>query len=122
MEPIYVFVYGTLKKGKSRNYVFEHHRYLGTATVQGLDMYDLFSFPGVIKGSGSVAGEVYHIAPAVLTLLDRIESYPDFYTRDLVDAHLEDGSVVKTWVYILKDTWYAREHKKIVGEPAVWNR
>ncbi|SFC76787.1 Uncharacterized conserved protein YtfP, gamma-glutamylcyclotransferase (GGCT)/AIG2-like family [Polaromonas sp. OV174] len=71
----YVFVYGTLRRGESRdiNRLLPVPQWLGSASVSGL-LYDLGTYPGLLLGGpGRVVGEVYAISPALERQLDAIE-------------------------------------------------
>lgn len=63
-------------------------------------MYDLGDYPAVIEhGSSAIHGEVYKITSDLLTKLDNLEGYPDYYHRILIESSL--GFV---WMYVLNQT------------------
>jgi len=94
-----VFVYGSLKRGQANHHVLEGGRWLGTATMVGLALYDLGPFPMAIANGDatcSLEGEVYAVGAALLERLDRFEGAPRLYQRQ---AHaLADGRTA--WVYV----------------------
>jgi gamma-glutamylcyclotransferase (GGCT)/AIG2-like uncharacterized protein YtfP len=94
-----VFVYGSLKRGQANHHVLKGGRWLGTAALAGLALYDLGPFPMAIANGDatcSLEGEVYAVGAALLERLDRFEGAPRLYQRQ---AHaLADGRTV--WVYV----------------------
>jgi gamma-glutamylcyclotransferase (GGCT)/AIG2-like uncharacterized protein YtfP len=113
-----VFVYGTLRTGDIRFGVETFIEMLAPeAYLEGFDMLDLGSFPGLIPfdadnaaGLPRVRGEV-HIYEH-LKILDGIEGYdaksPEkgFYNRQQVTVHTPDGDMGDCWVY----TYNAPDH------------
>ena len=86
-----VFVYGSLKRGNNVRGMqfFQGAIRVGQAqTTAGIySMLDLGSFPGVIlDGKHDINGEVYIIDELILSQLDAIEGYPDFYDRTEVET------------------------------------
>jgi gamma-glutamylcyclotransferase (GGCT)/AIG2-like uncharacterized protein YtfP len=81
-----VFVYGTLMKG------FVHHDKLGQskrlaeqAFVRG-ELYNTHEYyPAMIRGNGTVYGELYEVSEDVLKVLDNLEEYTGDPERDLYD-------------------------------------
>lgn len=98
---IFVFVYGSLKKGKSNHSVLtDRAQFMRPATIQGAVMVDLGSFPAIIKGTGEVTGEVYSITPEIMARLDRLEGHPRFYKREIIDI----GEGQQAWTYYLSES------------------
>ena len=70
-------------------------------------MYSTQSIPFVSRSQkvSTIFGEVYSVTPDVLMSLDSLESYdpssPDsnWYTRELIDINLKDGSTVQAFCY-----------------------
>ena len=86
-----VFVYGSLKRGNNVRGMqfFQGAIRVGQAqTTAGIySMLDLGSFPGVtLDGKHDINGEVYIIDEQILSQLDAIEGYPDFYDRTEVET------------------------------------
>ena len=72
---MYLFVYGTLCKGLSRNSILQNTEYLGIASCTG-KLLNIGFYPALIQGDGKVIGEIYQIDPKVLLpKLDKIEGY-----------------------------------------------
>ena len=96
-----VFVYGTLMQGRSN-----HDYYLGgkemidDATLDGFDMYDIGSFPGIVPGDGVVKGELYEVSEKELASLDYLEGEGSLYIRRCVPVTTRSGKTVLAQVYI----------------------
>lgn len=114
-----VFVYGTLKRGKTNHRLLEKSKFIGEAyTVDCFNMYTV-GFPVLMKtatGGHSVLGEVYEIDDNTLEHLDALESNGRMYEREQVpvvyadnvtDAY--DNGVVENgvWVYIGKPEYWS---------------
>ena len=95
-----VFVYGTLMKGQANHRLLRDESYLGEATLDGYDMYDLGYFPGIVPGTGTVRGELYRVVTVELLSLDVLEGQGTLYSRETVPVRLEDGSAVDAFVYV----------------------
>ena len=80
-----IFVYGSLLSGLSNHKLLEAYdaKLIGTArTGSRFTMLDLGAFPGIVEGNESqIVGEVYEVDHDCFAMLDRLEGYPDFYTR-----------------------------------------
>lgn len=114
----YVFVYGSLKEGFSNNRVLTSPWFgRGPATIsekygQGITMRQDFTmvhmggFPGVVNGGGTQAiwGEVWSVSDFKLEWLDQMEHVPTMYNRIEVEVVLDDGELVKAFMYVLSDT------------------
>jgi gamma-glutamylaminecyclotransferase len=106
---IFVFVYGSLKKG------FVNSRYLSFSDYVG-DFVSEKPFHMIVRINGTypylledcainkekiqVKGEIYKVSRYVLGRLDSLESHPDYYQRTL--HKFTDGvRIIEAWVYIL---------------------
>ena len=98
-----VFVYGTLKKQNSIRgmTIFTHlDNFVGEAfTIDSVfDMYSFGEYPAVTPtGKHKIKGEVWEVDDDTLELLDRIEGYPDFYTRSEIQTTL--GAAWMYWIH-----------------------
>ena len=93
-----VFVYGTLKKGKSNHDFLKDSKFLNDAKIHGVTMYNLGHYPAlVLSGHASVSGEVYRVNSKTLEHLDHLEGHPVFYRREFVG--LSTGQ--EAWTYFL---------------------
>ncbi len=99
----FIFVYGTLMKGRS-NYV----HFLAPAEpvtrgeIKGFTMYDIGSFPGIVKGDGIVKGEVYKVNETQLQAIDRLEGEGYLYKKELVtvECDLLGEMDIEAYVYV----------------------
>jgi gamma-glutamylcyclotransferase (GGCT)/AIG2-like uncharacterized protein YtfP len=80
---IYVFVYGTLRRGEINDLSLAAARaglpvpeYAGSAAVRG-HLYDFGDWPGLLPDPDGMAvtGDVYRIDPRLLPVMDAIEEY-----------------------------------------------
>ena len=99
-----LFVYGTLKKGFSRNTVLKDSSFIGQVKTKPLfTMIDLVYFPGVLEiGNTSIYGELYRVSDETLQYCDAIEGHPDFYKR--IEIKLPNG--ITAWCYVLDHAKY----------------
>ena len=107
-EKIYLFAYGTLRRGLEspvKEAIERQLSYVGEGLVTAR-LYDLGAYPAAIKGSGTevVTGDVFDVTNVDTTfqLLDEYEG--DEYIRELVDVKLKNGETVKAWIY-----WYNKD-------------
>lgn len=116
-----IFLYGTLRRGGSRD-VRRFYRgagFVGEARVRGT-LYDLGDYPGLRldEGGGWVAGELFDVAPETLARLDEWEmidpAAPDAgeYRRVRLVAERPGGVPEECWGYEI-----ARE--KCIGRPVI---
>ncbi|MDG6244265.1 MAG: gamma-glutamylcyclotransferase [Methanolobus sp.] len=109
---MYIFVYGTLKKGHPSNKLLKNSEYIGTArTAEKFTMFDFGNFPGVLKYaeekkdedglpqhmSTFIYGEVYNITAEILETLDRYEG--DWYFRE--EVQLVSG--IRALMYFIRN-------------------
>ena len=106
-----VFVYGTLKHGFYNHRVMlkANGRFVGAhITEPEYTMVSLRAYPAVLdQGDTSIHGEVYEVDS--LLYLDRLEGYPGFYDRKIIDT-----SFGPAWMYLLAD-----RHKDVTMYPKV---
>lgn len=91
-----VFVYGTLKSGKSNHKCLEGSAFLMKATARGI-LLDNGWYPMMIPGDGVVHGEVYKVDDSTMARLDRLEGHPHVYRRERIT--LLDPKVT-VWTYL----------------------
>ncbi|QNO16718.1 gamma-glutamylcyclotransferase [Alkalicella caledoniensis] len=101
-EEVNVFVYGTLMKSNRNGMTYlKDAKCLGEATLEGYELYDLGSFPGIVQGDGKVKGEVYTISVDKLPELDRYEGEGSLYKRNKVEVYSEESKEkVNCYVYV----------------------
>lgn len=99
---IKVFVYGTLMEGCWNHHYLDGQKYLGAARINGYALYQVSSFPGVVKhGQEEIQGELYQVDSAALVRLDQLEGEGRLYKRIQDVAYTADGAAHKAYVY----TW-----------------
>jgi len=93
-----LFVYGTLKRDFHNAYYLQDARFLGEFTTDSIySMYNFGTYPAVSEfGQTSIKGEVYEISAIQLVSIDRLEWYPDFYQRVVIET-----SFGEAWMYVV---------------------
>jgi gamma-glutamylcyclotransferase (GGCT)/AIG2-like uncharacterized protein YtfP len=121
METDLFFVYGTLKVGGYFAKQFDDFR-INTieAEIEGYDLFDLGSFPGIKPGKGKVIGELheYRDPEKVTRYMDSIEGYqPELrdgmYLRRRIPVKTITGDIKEANVYVfnLKIPEYSKKLK-----------
>jgi gamma-glutamylcyclotransferase (GGCT)/AIG2-like uncharacterized protein YtfP len=110
--PVYVFVYGTLRRGDDNDItrLEPAPNWVGNAVIHGT-MHHLGAYPGVVLGGvGQVLGEVYAITPTLEQRLDEIEElYPqqsDEYVKRRILVEVDD-TVLTCLVYEINPRYIA---------------
>ena len=115
-----VFVYGSLKRGFINHHVMAGTEFLGAGVTQpGFAMLGLGRYPGVVRGTAVIAGEVFAVPAPRMGRLDRLEDNGRVYRREVIPIRLPSG-VVDAWIYLYL---LARGHKKPVkprGNVVTW--
>lgn len=93
-----LYCYGLLKKGFALSTYIKECEYIGVSFLSGYDMYSNGSYPMIIKGSGTIKGEVYEVNKETLDYLDSVEYG---YNRKIVKV-LVNGKEEDCYVYIWK--------------------
>ena len=113
---VYLFVYGSLKKGFENEHLLNKATYISKAvTVRKFAMYTTKNdqYPYLIKDKplNYIEGEVYKIARKdLLKKIDIFEGSPDYYTRESIEIKsrsFENNKRVFTYFYTNK-----KDHKK----------
>lgn len=98
MEKHLVFVYGTLKRGGRLHDALRYANFLGVHSTD--PVYAMYTtndlYPYICDGNSVVHGEVFEVDDENLRYLDRVEGYPDFYNRKLIETPWGDA-----WVYYI---------------------
>lgn len=94
-----LFVYGTLKRGFRNAYYLNDADYLGEFTTRShYSMYDFGGYPAVSQaGNSAIAGEVYRVNLDHIAATDRLEWYPDFYQRVIIETAYGEA-----WMYVVQ--------------------
>lgn len=105
MKEIYIFTYGTLKRGFSNNHFLNDALFVSNSiTCEKYSMYPCTNnmFPFLIKSEKKhqIKGEVFKTnSKKLLDDLDYLEGYPNLYLREFINVKLENNSIVKALVY-----------------------
>jgi gamma-glutamylcyclotransferase (GGCT)/AIG2-like uncharacterized protein YtfP len=116
MNPDYLFVYGTLRRGSDNDLCHllgEHADFVSYANYQG-QLYEVDYYPGAVPSDNpldQVRGELYRLktlelADFVLSVLDEYEECgtafqaPTEFVRRVQPVWLESGERVIAWVYL----------------------
>lgn len=102
----FLFVYGTLRSGRSNHFLAETSGLISVspAIAPGLLLYHLETegYPAVIPGRGRVIGEVLELTGG-LELLDRLEGLhldPPPYLRRRWRVTVAGGAECSVWIYL----------------------
>ena len=113
---VYLFVYGSLKKGFENEHVLDKAKYISKATtVRKFAMYTSKGgeYPYLLKNKplNNIEGELYKIARKdLLKKIDIFEGSPDYYTRESIEINSRSFDTNKrafTYFYTNK-----KDHKK----------
>lgn len=96
-----VFVYGTLRKGESRNEIMSEISTGMKDTTINAKMYDVGSFPAIILKEGQVFGELHTIRNSEsIKTLDRIEGFAGYERKSLYLRILLHSKGDVFWTYV----------------------
>lgn len=115
---MYCFVYGSLRRGFGNHVLLHGCEYMGTIIAAiPYEMISLGGFPALVPTENGeekqIVGEVYKISRKNLADLDRLEGYPNFYSRTQFKLQVDDGSIEDVWFYFIK-SGYGRNTAPIV--------
>jgi gamma-glutamylaminecyclotransferase len=106
---MYVFVYGSLKKGFYNESLLQKASYIGESiTCEKYSLYktNLDPYPFLLEENNNettnITGEIYKIDENILKILDRLEGYPNFYDRKIIEVISENTSY-SAIAYFLKN-------------------
>ena len=103
MNPIKLFVYGTLKRGWYNHHrLLTNSRFIGEATIKG-KIYSMGGFPALkfldnlkMENPPLVKGEVFEVDVVKdLPQIDRLEGHPNWYLRTFAVSSLGEVQVYK---------------------------
>ena len=88
---VYVFVYGTLKRGEANHGVMESAdgEFMAESKLAGYYMVNTPWYPFAAKSDNDddyIEGELYKVPADKLHILDTLEGYPQLYDRDTVSV------------------------------------
>jgi gamma-glutamylcyclotransferase (GGCT)/AIG2-like uncharacterized protein YtfP len=97
---ILVATYGTLRldQGNYNHLLKNKSDYIGKTSITGFDIIPGWGFPYARekenKNEGIVVVDVFKVDPQVFKNLDRLEGYPSFYDRKLINTEFGEA-----WIY-----------------------
>jgi gamma-glutamylcyclotransferase (GGCT)/AIG2-like uncharacterized protein YtfP/general stress protein 26 len=137
-DPIYVFVYGTLRPPRAsvpvdqcrffpqvEPYLLGH----SPATLANGELFDLGTFPAARPGRTPIQGDLLTLEPAALPIMDRLEGHPVFFYREQVTVATASGDIA-AWIYwapaslvanaapLPSGDWFARAPAAAATEPS----
>lgn len=103
-EYVSLITYGTLMTGEHNHHLVRSANRIMPCTIKGTLFDTGFGFPAFTQdGDTPVKAEFIRIPRSKWDAVDRLEGYPDLYTRRFIVAKLADGSSVGGWVYIMNN-------------------
>jgi len=133
-QKVYLFVYGTLlSTNRSNRTYLDDAEYSGKFTLDGYELYDLGSYPGIVEGNDKVRGELYAVSIDKLADIDRYEGEGFLYTRKMVQVLGEGNEKLNAYTYVYNkpvadrikinyenQPWYQGIGKTINNSNLVW--
>lgn len=105
--PSFIAVYGSLRNGMGNSRLLVDSVFIGTGWVSSYVMQAYCSgFPACYRTNeydedSKVFVEVYKVEPNIAVGLDRLEGYPVFYNREIVEVSgIEVDDVI--WMYYIE--------------------
>lgn len=133
MQPIYVFVYGTLKPDES-NYSLCADRVISAkSAIAHAFLYHLpFNYPAIVPGNAQTHGYLLEFSDqAILNLLDEYEQHEpeviapfgsdnDYERREIEVFDLKGNSLGLAWAYVMNQEQLDRLNGVLIPS-GVWN-
>lgn len=99
MSKHFVFVYGTLKSGwGNHDSYMADAKFIKDVALKGVSIHtdEATRLPFAMKNKkGRIQGEIYEVDDQTLKMLDRLESHPVWYKRQLFKV-----GKYKVWIYL----------------------
>lgn len=112
MQDIYIFTYGTLKRGFPNHHLLDDAIFVSNAiTCEKYQMYPCTNekFPFLIKSQKvqQIKGEVFKTnSKELLEDLDDLEGYPNLYLKEFIDVQLDNKEIIKALIYVKNEKTY----------------
>lgn len=109
-------VYGSLRNGFGNNRLLKDSDHLSTETISiPYRMVSLGGFPGLVPSDENhdIVVEVWSVDDATYRNVERLEGFPNFYQKAVVNTTQGEGEV-----YVLEDPYYQQEPSVESGD---WN-
>ena len=122
---MFIFVYGTLKKGYLNHYLLVDAESIGKArTANKYSMYPSIcnNYPFAIesKKENFLNGEIYKINKNIEKKLDILEGFPDLYLKKEIDVILENEELIKATIYFKNEKNYKTSANTSVKSLTSW--
>ena len=76
-----VFVYGTLMSGEGNHGYLKNSTCIGSAVIEGYDMYNVGWYPAIVAGDGLAVGGVYSVPVCDIPSIDSLEGEGSLYAK-----------------------------------------
>lgn len=119
-QSVYVFVYGTLKRGEANHGVMEsaNGEFVAESKLAGYYMVNTPWYPFAAKSDNDddyIEGELYKVPADKLHILDTLEGYPQLYDRDTVSIKDLDA-----FIYVNRNKTEMDSYEKKYGKTTNW--
>ena len=119
-QSVYVFVYGTLKRGEANHGVMEsaNGEFISESKLAGYYMVNTPWYPFAAKSDSDddyIEGELYKVSADKLHILDTLEGYPQLYDRDRVNVQDLDA-----FIYVNRNKAEMKAYEKKYGKVTNW--
>ncbi len=97
-----VYVYGSLRKGLHNHHLLENAVFYGQREVTNFEMFSLGAYPfckPTEDENEKILCELYYVNKIELARLDRLEGFPSFYDRKVVN----DMKGSEGWIYFIEN-------------------
>lgn len=86
-DKIFLFVYGTLMKGEINSDLLKDAEFIKSSkTKEKYTLINLGAYPAVVKvPQVKISGELYSVTQEILKHTDKLEGYPHYYDRELIE-------------------------------------
>ena len=90
--------------GEANHHYLESSLYLGPATIEGYEMYDVGWYPAIIPGDNLIIGELYQVPEKDMSYIDMLEGECSLYLKKCEIVTDAEGKTTFTLVYVyMKD-------------------
>ena len=104
-EPRYMFSYGMNTNTSGMQSRCPDAICVGRAVLRD-HRFDFRGHADVTQHDDDVVhGLLWLMGPNDMTVMDRVEGYPDYYIREKLWVECEDGNDYKAWVYKMRETY-----------------
>jgi gamma-glutamylcyclotransferase (GGCT)/AIG2-like uncharacterized protein YtfP len=121
LDHVLIAVYGTLKRGRENHAFFlAGAPFIGSGIIHGVAMINGLIPYAFSKAGAKIHVEVFSVDQQTVDRLDRLESVPYHYTRELRSVAMDDGRSVDAFVYLAANSTLKHVLKFDTQEIEVW--